>query len=535
MSSSSRCAATSSSGVADWEAVRRRAELLREFDLGWWVDAMAPALGELARAAAGSPDRARWRSLYKHESNSGSEWITGWILTLLPYLERVPGVFTRNPAVLRARSATPTAVFPTALPPGVAVAPFRWFYERACFPMDFGAGLVGATQDPHTGAVRAAHAWWVAHEASARFVVEPTGDGAVRARPRTPGRIRSLSGLRPSVREASRVELVLEGCDRLADLVDAEREVPLRSLTLRDNVGLTSLRGVQRHALCLEELIVDGAPALRDLRALQGLFGPLRLTLSRCASLDDVRPLVRSPLARLTIAGCPRLPDEFHGDFEGAALTTVLARITVRMGRARRWERSGSEPEAWPGVLLPRPTAWGARTLEERVGGERRERPPLSLTKRAVVGALEGYPLSLYGGIRRGDVAPLARHRFENYVVLVKGDERLVATFAAWSEGSALVALPGEVQEVTEAPLWVAEVYDAGDEAAWRARRMDALARIGAAWVWALDVDAGTLTVLRRDGGQWRVEGVWTGDVLVRAAPFEDAGFALVDLWCDFD
>ena len=522
--------------VADWEAVRQRAELLREFDLGWWVDAMAPALDELARAAAGNPDPVRWRSLYKHESASGSEWISGWILTLLPYIEATPGVFTRrNPAVLGVGKATPTELLLTALPPGVAVAPFRWRYELAWFPMDFGAGLVGATQDPRTGAVRAAHAWWVAHEVSARFVVDPLGDGAVRARLRDPKRVRALSGLWPGVREASRVELVLEGCERLTELADTEQDIRLRSLTLRDNAALTSLRGVQRHANHLEELVVDGAPALRDLRALQGLYRPLRLTLSRCASLDDVRPLTRSPLARLTVAGCPRLPEEFHGDFEGEALTTLLGRITERMGRARRWEVSGPGPTAWPAVRPPRAMRWGPQTLEERVGGERRERPPLSLTKRSIVGALERGPLLLYGGIPRGAVAPLARLRIANDVALVRGDERLAAVIAAWPEGTALAEQPGEALEVTEAPLWVAEVYDAGDDPAWRARRMDALADVGAAWVWALDADAGTLIALRRDGRAWRVDGAWTGDAVVRAAPFEGVELALFDLWCDFD
>jgi hypothetical protein len=69
----------------DWRSVRRRAAMLGEFELGWWIDALLPVLDQIVATAEGSVERAFWQSFFRHESRSGIDELTGWIQLLFPY------------------------------------------------------------------------------------------------------------------------------------------------------------------------------------------------------------------------------------------------------------------------------------------------------------------------------------------------------------------------------------------------------------------------------------------------------------------
>jgi len=162
--------------VDDWKSIRRRAEVLAEFDLEWWVRALVPVLDQFVMAASGQPDLAFWRSFYKLSGGSGGPYVTGWINTLFPYVETV--VWAKNgstrprptPSLIRNDFATKWAeglgrfhggpndgCFPT----GLSKAPFIWDYLRTKIPMEFIGGFVGVSQDPETLAVRPAIGWAV--------------------------------------------------------------------------------------------------------------------------------------------------------------------------------------------------------------------------------------------------------------------------------------------------------------------------------------------------------------------------------------
>jgi hypothetical protein len=71
----------------DWRSMRRRASMLSEFELTWWTDALLPVLDQIVETAEGQVDQGFWRSFFRYQSGSGPAELTGWILTLFPYLE----------------------------------------------------------------------------------------------------------------------------------------------------------------------------------------------------------------------------------------------------------------------------------------------------------------------------------------------------------------------------------------------------------------------------------------------------------------
>ena len=74
--------------LADWVSVRRKAEALRRFKLGWWLDVLLPVLDQFVAAAQGSPDLPFWRSLCNMYGASGriKPPVTGWLQVFFPYL-----------------------------------------------------------------------------------------------------------------------------------------------------------------------------------------------------------------------------------------------------------------------------------------------------------------------------------------------------------------------------------------------------------------------------------------------------------------
>jgi hypothetical protein len=70
----------------DWQILRRRAAVFSEFGLAHWTRILLPVLDEIVRTADGKVDRAFWRSFFRYESGSGPSLLTGWIITLFPYL-----------------------------------------------------------------------------------------------------------------------------------------------------------------------------------------------------------------------------------------------------------------------------------------------------------------------------------------------------------------------------------------------------------------------------------------------------------------
>lgn len=134
--------------VEDWKSVRRRAEVLSEYGLGWWTCHLLPVLDKFVEAASGSPDPEFWRRFYKDVSGSGGTYITGWINVLFPYLKSRTARTQENGSMGNWHK-TFGSMFqgPTndAYPSGIAKVPFTWNYLGALLPMEFLGGFLGVS------------------------------------------------------------------------------------------------------------------------------------------------------------------------------------------------------------------------------------------------------------------------------------------------------------------------------------------------------------------------------------------------------
>ena len=184
----------------DWRAVAERAKSFADLGLDWWLDPLAPVLDQFTRASRGEVDRPFWRSMYKLNDESGGPKLTGWVLTLFPYLkDRRTGQATRrNPWLTEDSqrvqfdvideididddeididddesdldgddltegepSYEPDGPTMDQIPSGLSRAPFRWFYLDKTFDMEFLGGFVGVAQDPETLTLRPEIGWAV--------------------------------------------------------------------------------------------------------------------------------------------------------------------------------------------------------------------------------------------------------------------------------------------------------------------------------------------------------------------------------------
>jgi hypothetical protein len=69
----------------DWRDLRRRVEVMAEYDLRWWTDGLLPLCDQWIAAAEGRPDVAFWRAIHRPIEIYGGRIITGWVARLFPY------------------------------------------------------------------------------------------------------------------------------------------------------------------------------------------------------------------------------------------------------------------------------------------------------------------------------------------------------------------------------------------------------------------------------------------------------------------
>ncbi|HWO26998.1 MAG TPA: DUF4419 domain-containing protein [Kofleriaceae bacterium] len=151
--------------VEDWRAIRRRAEVLAEFDLNEWVAALLPILDQFVAAAAGKADREFWQSIYKTNGGSGGPYVTGWINTLFPYLDGDDGIIRNHYATAWSKDMDDPfrGTTMSSFPRGMSQAPLTWDYLGTKLSMTLSGGFVGVSQNPQTLAVRPAIGWAVSY------------------------------------------------------------------------------------------------------------------------------------------------------------------------------------------------------------------------------------------------------------------------------------------------------------------------------------------------------------------------------------
>jgi len=152
----------------DWRALRARLDVLAEYELGFWIDALRPLADEWVRTAEGTPDVAFWRAIYKPARAYGPERTTGWITQLYPYVESG----ARNPALDPDGPRNGFAyrgLTLDALPSGRVTATVRTDGSSGRRSFELVAGLAGVVVD-HAGFLEPVSGWCVVDRPFARVL-----------------------------------------------------------------------------------------------------------------------------------------------------------------------------------------------------------------------------------------------------------------------------------------------------------------------------------------------------------------------------
>jgi Uma2 family endonuclease len=111
-------------------------------------------------------------------------------------------------------------------------------------------------------------------------------------------------------------------------------------------------------------------------------------------------------------------------------------------------------------------------------------------------------------------------------------DDVLVPDLGGWRR-ERMPVMTNDEPYFSLVPDWVCEVLSPGTEASDRARKLPIYARAEVAHVWLVDPLQRTLEVLRRQGHEWLIVLVATGEERVRAEPFDAIELELGVLWAD--
>ncbi|MFJ9691341.1 DUF4419 domain-containing protein [Kitasatospora sp. NPDC101183] len=144
----------------DWALLARRVDALAQrFEpLGPWFDGLRPVLAEVAATAAGGPvDEEFWRSLYKWESESGGDYVSGWITAFFAHTQTEAGPpeprtdFQWRATVRRWKKRTvetgPARFTENAFPSHLSTVPFEWQTLLGEHRMAFVGGVLGIERD----------------------------------------------------------------------------------------------------------------------------------------------------------------------------------------------------------------------------------------------------------------------------------------------------------------------------------------------------------------------------------------------------
>ena len=149
--------------VEDWKKLREKIRYLSRYDFKWWTDAVKPILDEFVKASSGAVKKKFWQKLYKISHGSGGPYITGWILTLFPYVGSSSENMKPNRYLhswgkpLHDSYGITTHDFPS----GTVSTPFTWQCLAEEFDMYFYAGFLGVGQDKKTLALKPVIGWAV--------------------------------------------------------------------------------------------------------------------------------------------------------------------------------------------------------------------------------------------------------------------------------------------------------------------------------------------------------------------------------------
>jgi Uma2 family endonuclease len=109
------------------------------------------------------------------------------------------------------------------------------------------------------------------------------------------------------------------------------------------------------------------------------------------------------------------------------------------------------------------------------------------------------------------------------------GRHVLVPDLAGWRRER--MPVPPSTAFFTLEPDWVCEVLSPASGRIDRVKKLRIYREQGVTWAWLVDPLQQTLEVFQSDGEKWTVAGIYGGNEVVRAVPFDAVKIELTSLW----
>lgn len=135
----------------DWQDIIDRIELLKDYDLDKWVEAMVPVLSNVRDSIDGKSDENFWNSMFSYRGGSGGDSISGWLGVFIPYIFSYNKKLEQREEFTYCHYKTEALIYDQInfgeLPTGICQTDFIWEYYGKEISMKLLGGLVGASID----------------------------------------------------------------------------------------------------------------------------------------------------------------------------------------------------------------------------------------------------------------------------------------------------------------------------------------------------------------------------------------------------
>jgi len=139
--------------VGDWKDIADRVRKLEALDIGleFWTKHLIPFVDQFV-AAFENPDLSFWKSIYKFQSHSGTENVSGQVTALYPYLLVKSNTYIQSKfdAFIETKMVFAFGVSTNQIPATVSDVPFVWDYLGKEIFMTFRAGVLGTAIENET-------------------------------------------------------------------------------------------------------------------------------------------------------------------------------------------------------------------------------------------------------------------------------------------------------------------------------------------------------------------------------------------------
>jgi len=222
---------------ADWQAVHKKANSLKKYDLDWWLKELDPVLTQFVAASKGKADKDFWRNFFKvHKAGKPyqSDKIDGWFVKFFPYTR----TGKRNDLQTLAGSAN--------LPDEIVKVPLLHVFlspdgRSVQTPLELWAGFTGLQQNNRNFTLKPEIGWMIKKKTDAEKEIRSELERKLSGTQRPSGfpveiRVSTVPDAILNLEKINNLSLQFTDSIRIPD---AMGKIAIENLTLKGNISIT--------------------------------------------------------------------------------------------------------------------------------------------------------------------------------------------------------------------------------------------------------------------------------------------------------